>query len=156
MGENDISARLRALATDDKRRPETARLRDVFDDVETALGAGVPQADVLAELHQAGFTMTMASFKSALQRIRKERAGSVVSKPKTVAPSAKETRSEETKETAPVTKQAAEEEEIDLEDLSSEEARKVKRERKAQQFIKSESTNPLVKKLMNQQKDKEQ
>ncbi|WP_223936962.1 hypothetical protein, partial [Aeromonas caviae] len=33
------------------------------------------QAEVLAELHAAGFTMTMASFKSALQRIRKERAG---------------------------------------------------------------------------------
>lgn len=74
MGENDISARLRALATDEKRRPETARLRDVFDDVEATLRAGVPQADVLAELHQAGFKMTMASFKSALQRIRKERA----------------------------------------------------------------------------------
>lgn len=73
MGEDDIAARLRALATDDKRRPETARLRDVFDDVEATLKAGVPQADVLAELHKAGFTMTMASFKSALQRIRKKR-----------------------------------------------------------------------------------
>ncbi|NMY49319.1 hypothetical protein [Pseudomonas sp. WS 5027] len=156
MGENDISARLRALATDDKRRPETARLRDVFDDVETALGAGVPQADVLAELHQAGFTMTMASFKSALQRIRKERAGGVVSKPKTVAPSIEENSNKETKETASATQQATNEEEEDLENLSSEEARKVKRERKAQQFIKSESTNPLVKKLMDQQKDKDQ
>lgn len=76
MGENDISARLRALATDEKRRPETARLRDVFDDVEAALKAGVPQADVLAELHQGGFKMTLASFKSALQRIRKERKAS--------------------------------------------------------------------------------
>lgn len=76
MGENDISARLRALATDEKRRPETARLRDVFDDVEAALRAGVHQADVLAELHQAGFKMTLASFKSALQRIRKERSAS--------------------------------------------------------------------------------
>ncbi len=82
MGENDISARLRALATDEKRRPETARLRDVFDDVEAALRAGVPQADVLAELHQAGFKMTLASFKSALQRIRKERTANS-SEPKT-------------------------------------------------------------------------
>jgi hypothetical protein len=72
MGEDDIAARLRALATDDKRRPETARLRDVFNDVEATLKAGVSQADVLAELHKAGFTMTMASFKSALQRIRKK------------------------------------------------------------------------------------
>ncbi|EKA8700445.1 hypothetical protein OMN91_004480 [Salmonella enterica subsp. enterica serovar Derby] len=75
MTKDEVSARLRALATDDKRRSETARLRDVFDDVEATLNAGVTQADVLAELHALGFTMTMASFKSALQRIRKERAG---------------------------------------------------------------------------------
>jgi hypothetical protein len=58
MGEKDISARLLALVADDKRRPETARLRDVFSDVEAALNAGVPQSAVLAELHEAGFTMT--------------------------------------------------------------------------------------------------
>ena len=75
MTKDEVSTRLRALATDDKRRSETARLRDVFDDVEATLNAGVTQADVLAELHALGFTMTMASFKSALQRIRKERAG---------------------------------------------------------------------------------
>ena len=75
MSKDDIAARMRALATDDKRRSETARLRESFDEVEAALKAGAPQAEVLAELHAAGFTMTMASFKSALQRIRKERAG---------------------------------------------------------------------------------
>lgn len=75
MTKDEVSTRLRALATDDKRRSETARLRDVFDDVEATLNAGVTQADVLAELHALGFTMTMASFKSALQRIRKERSG---------------------------------------------------------------------------------
>lgn len=73
MGQDDISTRLRALASDSTKRTETARLRDVFNDVETTLKAGVSQADVLAELHKSGFTMTMASFKSALQRIRKER-----------------------------------------------------------------------------------
>jgi hypothetical protein len=76
MATSDISARLRALATDDKRRPETARLRDVFDDVEAALKARVPQAVVLEELRSLGYSMTMASFKSALQRIRKERTNS--------------------------------------------------------------------------------
>ena len=75
MSKDDIAARMRALATDDKRRSETARLRESFDEVEAALKAGAPQAEVLAELHAAGFTMTMASFKSALQRIRKERSG---------------------------------------------------------------------------------
>jgi hypothetical protein len=75
MTKEEVSARLRALASDDKKRSETARLRDVFDDVEATLRAGVSQADVLAELHGLGFSMTMASFKSALQRLRKARAG---------------------------------------------------------------------------------
>ncbi|MGV1010175.1 MAG: hypothetical protein ACOYBY_16465 [Dermatophilaceae bacterium] len=74
MADNDITQRLRALASDDKRRPETARLRDIFEEVEATLRAGVSQTDVLAELHAAGFSMTLASFKSALQRIRKERS----------------------------------------------------------------------------------
>lgn len=73
MSKDDVAARLKALAADDKRRSETARLREVFDEVEATLGAGVSQADVLEELHGAGFKMTLASFKSALQRIRKER-----------------------------------------------------------------------------------
>lgn len=75
MTKDEVVARLRALATDDKRRSETARLREIFDEVEATLNAGTTQADVLTELHASGFTMTMASFKSALQRIRKERAG---------------------------------------------------------------------------------
>ena len=75
MMKDDAVARLRALATDDKRRSETARLREIFDEVEATLNAGATQADVLAELHASGFTMTMASFKSALQRIRKARTG---------------------------------------------------------------------------------
>ena len=77
MMKDDAVARLRALATDDKRRSETARLREIFDEVEATLNAGATQADVLAELHASGFTMTMASFKSALQRIRKARTAPI-------------------------------------------------------------------------------
>lgn len=72
MDKEDASTRFRKLAAGDKR-PDTARLRDIFDDVEVALKAKVPQTTVLAELKDLGFTMEMAGFKSALQRIRKER-----------------------------------------------------------------------------------
>lgn len=89
MAENEVTARLRALASDDNRRSETARLRDVFDDVEMTLSKGVSQFDVLAELHKLGFTMTMASFKSALQRIRKERTKKAQTT-KTAAPQIKQ------------------------------------------------------------------
>lgn len=71
---DDLGEALRSLSMDDSSRSETARLRDVFDDVEIALGKGVRREAVLALLNEKGFTMTLASFKSALQRIRKERA----------------------------------------------------------------------------------
>jgi hypothetical protein len=75
MSKTGLAAALHALATDTKGRPETARLRDVFCDVEAALAAGVSHAAVLQALHDQGYKMTMASFRSALYRIRKERAG---------------------------------------------------------------------------------
>lgn len=141
MKQNDVSERLRALATDDKRRPETARLRDVFNDVEAALTAGISQADVLAELHKSGYTMTMASFKSALQRIRKERsknqATSPGEKPATATVGAAPEGSEKTSQTD--------------DDLSSLD-KKQRRERLGDQFIKNEPTNPLLKRLQEQKK----
>lgn len=87
MTQESITSVLRALATDEKARPETARLRDVFDDVETALRSGVRREAVLAALHEQGFKMTMASFKSALERIRKERTKAGTLPPKS-APAA--------------------------------------------------------------------
>lgn len=73
MDKNTVAERIRALVISGANRPEAARLRDVFDEVEIALKAKVPQTEVLAELHKLGFTMKIGSFKSALQRIRKER-----------------------------------------------------------------------------------
>jgi hypothetical protein len=73
MTQEAITSVLRALATGEKARSETARLRDVFDDVEAALRSGVRRETVLKALQEQGFKMKMASFKSALERIRKER-----------------------------------------------------------------------------------
>jgi len=70
---DDLASALRGLASDNAARSETARLRDVFEEVEAALQSGVKREAMLAVLHTRGFTMTMASFKSALQRIRQER-----------------------------------------------------------------------------------
>lgn len=69
----DLSTALRELANNGSAKTETARLRDVFDEIEAAFQSGVKQAAVLAVLHEQGFKMTMAGFKTALQRIRKER-----------------------------------------------------------------------------------
>ena len=56
-----------------ENRPEIARLRDIFEYVERALNAKTSHEVVLAGLHELGFKMNINSFRSALQRIRKER-----------------------------------------------------------------------------------
>jgi|SRR5471030_138038 len=73
MEKNNIAKALRALATSDKNRSATARLRDVFDDVEIALKAGVSHAAILDTLHEQGFAMTAKSFESAMYRLRKKK-----------------------------------------------------------------------------------
>jgi hypothetical protein len=73
MTKDSVSVALRALATGDKSRSGAARLRDIVDEVEAALVAGVSRAAVLDALNTQGFTMTPKSFESALYRIRKKR-----------------------------------------------------------------------------------
>ena len=64
---------LRALVEDDPRRSQAARLREIFEEVEETLAAGVRRAAVLEALHKLGFTFTLGSFADALHRIRQER-----------------------------------------------------------------------------------
>lgn len=72
MQKKDLGQRLRALATDDKKRSKAARLRDVFHDVEAALSAGVSRAAVLDELKAHGLVMTLATFETTLKRLRQK------------------------------------------------------------------------------------
>lgn len=72
---NELSTALRELVDKSSAKTETARLRDVFDEIEAAFQSGVKHAAVLAVLNEKGFKMKMAGFKTALQRIRKERRG---------------------------------------------------------------------------------
>jgi radical SAM superfamily enzyme YgiQ (UPF0313 family) len=73
MNKEDILESLRELAVNDASRSETARLRDIFDGIEGALAAGVKTEIVLETLHKQGFTLALSGFRSAIQRIRKER-----------------------------------------------------------------------------------
>lgn len=74
MDRKAIAERLRALACDDKKRSKAARLRDVIDDVEIALAAGVPRSLVVKELAAHGLEMTLATFETTLKRIRQKHA----------------------------------------------------------------------------------
>lgn len=73
MDKKAVSERLRALASDDHKRSKAARLRDVIDDVETALAAGVSRVDVLTELKAHGLEMSLATFETTLKRLRAKR-----------------------------------------------------------------------------------
>ncbi|MBJ7262242.1 MAG: hypothetical protein JHC61_00185 [Burkholderiaceae bacterium] len=73
MDKKAITERLRALSSDSNKRSKTARLRDIIDEVEAALSAGVPQSLVVDELAAHGLEMTLATFGTTLKRIRKKR-----------------------------------------------------------------------------------
>lgn len=73
MTKTSTSDALKALASGTDARSETAKLRDVFDDVENALKAGVKRQAVLETLKDAGINLTLKGFDTALHRIRKQR-----------------------------------------------------------------------------------
>jgi hypothetical protein len=70
-----VSAALQELADEHRGIPrsDTARLREVLDDVEDALSAGASHSAVLDTLHNQGFSLTLSSFQSTLARLRRER-----------------------------------------------------------------------------------
>jgi hypothetical protein len=77
MDNTTISNRLKALAAGVEHRSKTARLRDLFDDVEAALSAGVHSHVIVNELKTFGLDMSVATFHSTLKRLRKERGAAL-------------------------------------------------------------------------------
>lgn len=69
-----ISEQLRALATDSQSRSKTSLLRDVIDDVEFAMSAGVSRSRIVEQLAKNGLVFTLPNFENSLYRIRKKRA----------------------------------------------------------------------------------
>jgi hypothetical protein len=74
MDKNLISEQLRALAADTQSRSKTSLLRDVIDDVEFALSAGVSRSRIVEQLAKNGLVFTLPNFENSLYRIRKKRA----------------------------------------------------------------------------------
>ena len=76
----DASTRetLRELTKNAVGRSETARLNDIFVEVEAALSAGVKRKTVLETLHKDGFKMTLKSFDSAMKRLRDRKLTHIV------------------------------------------------------------------------------
>jgi hypothetical protein len=81
MDKQSICRRLQALAQNNQKRSKAARLREIFDDVETTLAAGVTHAAVLAELNACGLDLSLPTFNTMLQRLRRQRNKSVIAPP---------------------------------------------------------------------------
>ncbi len=75
MGKSTIADRLRKLAADDQNKSKTARVREVIDEIEAALAAGVSRQKVLDALAADGLVMSMRTFDTILKRIRQTRGG---------------------------------------------------------------------------------
>ena len=85
MDRKAITQRLRALASDDKKRSKAARLRDVIDEVEATLAAGISRAKVIEELANNGLEMTLATFETTLKRLRQKRGKPLFTEEKTAS-----------------------------------------------------------------------
>jgi len=73
VDKNSVSEKLRELASNDINRSKAAQLRDVIDDVETALAAGVSRSSIIEILAEYGLEITLKNFDTTLARIRKTR-----------------------------------------------------------------------------------
>jgi deoxyribodipyrimidine photolyase len=73
MDDNNLSEALQTLAKG-KNRPATARIREIFNEIEAALNAGVRRKDIHKALTENGFDgLSFEGFELAIYRIRKER-----------------------------------------------------------------------------------
>ncbi|HDQ4465239.1 TPA: hypothetical protein P9G65_005553 [Pseudomonas aeruginosa] len=86
MSRSNLQKTLLDLSSGTNSRSQTARLSEVFDDVERALKAGVSRKAVHKALLDDGFTMSFASFENALHRIRKRRGKSTEGTPTKESP----------------------------------------------------------------------
>lgn len=75
MDKSRIKEVMEELSRGSKNRPATARLKDIYDDIEIALFAEVNIEAIWQVLQDCeDYKMPLATFKSALDRIKKERS----------------------------------------------------------------------------------
>jgi hypothetical protein len=62
---------LAELAQSNATRSYTAQIRDLYDEIENALGSGVSRTVIHQKLVDSGMTLSLRNFDQALYRIRK-------------------------------------------------------------------------------------
>lgn len=143
MDNDRVASALRDLGNSESRT-ETARLREIFHHVEAALAAGVSRKAILKTLHEQGFKMHLKTFDNAIYRLRKKAESGIDKKATIVSAPAAPARipAGQEKETHIASENQTNEEQTEI-PLTPRE----KREKRAAQFIKPESSNPLLKSL---------
>lgn len=150
MDRESIADALSDLARDMANRSKIAQLREVFQHIEEAQRAGIKNERIVRTLNAKGFALTVKSFEMMLYRIRKQR-----SQPKHELKSMTtfldshhpptSTNQIGTEKSPPKEDNLVSNELLGMDD-------KQRRERVADQFIKSESTHPLIKQIKDQNK----
>jgi hypothetical protein len=74
MNEAKVIEALRQSASGNEHRSQAARLRQIFEEVQRTLAAGLTRAGLLKVLKEHGFTFTYNSLGTAIYRIRKWQA----------------------------------------------------------------------------------
>ncbi len=142
--ENDEAAAtsLRALATANENRSKIGRIRALYSEIENAKKAGVSLEKVLETLNAQGMEMSLVSFKTMLHRVRQEVQ-------KTTAKPAKTPAGFTPKGNEPSLADSSQPEGDDnvVDELQGSLSNRERREKLANQFIKPQSTNPLLKNM---------
>ncbi|WP_122302973.1 hypothetical protein [Pseudomonas amygdali] len=71
MTKSSLANKLTSLAESSQDRSIAARLREVFPEIEQAIGKGVSRSVILQTLQDDGMEISMKTFESALYRMRK-------------------------------------------------------------------------------------
>ena len=150
MDKATITDALADLTRDMANRSKIAQLREVFQHIEEAQRVGIKNEKIVKTLNAKGFALTVKSFEMMLYRIRKQRdqAGrELKSVPSSLGPHTPPT---STTPTDPA--ESAHEVVNQVSDEHHGLDAKQQRERIAAQFIKSESTHPLIKRIKDRSK----
>jgi hypothetical protein len=149
MDKKLISEQLHALARSNSNRSKTALLRDIFDEIEMALAAGVRRTAILELLAKQNIHMSIATFDVSIRRIRKERNQQKIDTNQTVIKNNKlENSSKEEQITSnDHTNKQISENTLDQKTNNNEQiplTKKQQREKMIDRFMKPETQNPLL------------
>lgn len=73
MANEKLKDELARLIQTDKSRTLIGRLREVYDEIETAMNVGVKRVAIVELLKTNGINVTLSTFDNAMHRIRKNR-----------------------------------------------------------------------------------